>query len=87
MTFTGKSLKSFRRTQRIKRYEAKATASSIFSNTVDADKETRKNDSMTTELKEKPWKTKKCLPYEQQIYGNILLDFCTGIRLKTLCIC
>lgn len=33
--FTGKSLQSFRRTQRVKRHEAKATASSVFSNVQD----------------------------------------------------
>merc|ERR1719277_1291566 len=35
--FTGKSLQSFRRTQRVKRHQAKATAAAIFSHEKQAD--------------------------------------------------
>ena len=36
--FTAKSIQSFRRTQRVKRYEAKATAQSVFSPDQDVEK-------------------------------------------------
>ena len=45
--FTGKSLQSFRRTQRVKRHQAKATAAAIFSHenqteSIDLDAERKK---------------------------------------------
>ena len=36
--FTAKSIQSFRRTQRVKRFEAKATAQSVFSTDHDVEK-------------------------------------------------